>query len=290
MTLESDNQMNAQLAQVDEMQGAGQAGAQLIELWPLTDATQLDNDAKYGENLQVRLTRALARLMTGLDVTIPDAEFVYEGADEIPGRPQEIVEALLAANDAYDGLAGFSRTVDFDQVQQAVERLEAGWSEAESQQAQQVVEAALATWCPQEVEASVDPAIIAQRLAASIQLGAALGQAVGAGPERVRAALPILLVVNEFNERLEIPRCYLGDDLLLELLKLEPGDDGLTSLARILGSAAKEEWEQHQADLLWDPEEAQRKAKEEDERKSREALQAKFAHVPEDPNKTPVEL
>ncbi|UYJ09570.1 MAG: hypothetical protein OGM57_03285 [Bifidobacteriaceae bacterium] len=39
---------------------------------------------------------------------MPDAEFVYEGADEIPGRPQSIVDALLAANDAYDTMAGYS--------------------------------------------------------------------------------------------------------------------------------------------------------------------------------------
>ena len=38
---------------------------------------------------------------------MPDAEFVYEGADEIPGRPQSIVDALLAANDAYDTMAGY---------------------------------------------------------------------------------------------------------------------------------------------------------------------------------------
>ncbi len=39
---------------------------------------------------------------------MPDAEFVYEGADEIPGRPQNIVDTLLAANDAYDTMADYS--------------------------------------------------------------------------------------------------------------------------------------------------------------------------------------
>ncbi len=38
----------------------------------------MDNDAKYAENLQVRITRAFARILTGEDVTVPDAEFVYE--------------------------------------------------------------------------------------------------------------------------------------------------------------------------------------------------------------------
>ena len=44
-------------------------------------------------------------VLTGEDVTVPDAEFVYEGADEFPGRPQNIVDTLLAANDAYDTMA-----------------------------------------------------------------------------------------------------------------------------------------------------------------------------------------
>ncbi|RIY27649.1 hypothetical protein CJI52_05255, partial [Bifidobacteriaceae bacterium WP022] len=73
---------------------AAQSAAKLTELWPLTEARHLDNDAKYAENLEVRSMRAIARILTNLDVTVPDAEFVYEGADEIPGRPQEIVDAL----------------------------------------------------------------------------------------------------------------------------------------------------------------------------------------------------
>ena len=83
---------------------AAQSAAKLTELWPLTEARHLDNDAKYAENLEVRSMRAIARILTNLDVTVPDAEFVYEGADEIPGRPQEIVDALLAAADAYDNM------------------------------------------------------------------------------------------------------------------------------------------------------------------------------------------
>ena len=39
------------------------------------------------------------------------------------------------------------------------------------------------------------------------------------------------------------------------------------------------EWKKHREDVLWDPEVAKKLAKEEDDRKSREALAAKFAHV-----------
>lgn len=35
---------------------AAAVGAGLIELWPLTDAKQMDNDTKYGDEPQVRMT------------------------------------------------------------------------------------------------------------------------------------------------------------------------------------------------------------------------------------------
>ena len=97
MTIELNREAIAQVAALPAVTEAAEAGSALIGLWPLTEAMQMDNDAKYAENLQVRLTRAFARVLTGEDVTVPDAEFVYEGADEIPGRPQNIVDALLAA-------------------------------------------------------------------------------------------------------------------------------------------------------------------------------------------------
>ena len=91
-----------QVASLPAMKTAVRSGTDLTELWPLTTAERMDNDAKYAENLQVRLTLTMARVLAGTtEVTLPDAEFVYEGADAIPGRPQEVVDALLAANDAY---------------------------------------------------------------------------------------------------------------------------------------------------------------------------------------------
>ena len=94
----------AQIAALPVVRQAAQAGEELVGLWPLTGVAHMSNDAKYAENLQVRLSRTLAQVMTGEDVTMPDAEFVYEGAESIPGRPQSVVDALLAANDALDGL------------------------------------------------------------------------------------------------------------------------------------------------------------------------------------------
>ena len=86
------------------LESAAKSAADLTKLWPLSEARHLDNDAKYAENLEVRAIRTIARIITDLDVTVPDAEFVYEGADEIPGRPQEIVDALLSAANAYDDM------------------------------------------------------------------------------------------------------------------------------------------------------------------------------------------
>ena len=70
-------------------------------------------------------------------------------------------------------------------------------------------------------------------------------------------------------------------------------DDAATALAGIVAPLAASEWTKHREDVLWDPEEAKKRAKEEDERKSKEALAAKFAkfaHVKDDPNKETVEL
>ena len=62
------------------------------------------------------------------------------------------------------------------------------------------------------------------------------------------------------------------------------------ALAQIVAPLAAAEWTRHREDVLWDPEEAKKRAKEEDERKSKEALAAKFAHVKDDSNKETVEL
>lgn len=75
----------AQIAALPAVRQAAQAGEELVGLWPLTGAAHMGNDAKYAENLQVRLSRTLAQVMTGEDVTMPDAEFVYEGAESIQG-------------------------------------------------------------------------------------------------------------------------------------------------------------------------------------------------------------
>ena len=280
-----------ELASRPSMGEAIQAGVDLIDLWPLTDAVRLRNDAKYAETLQVRITRVLARVMTGQDVTIPDAEYVYEGAEDIPGRPQELVDALLAANDAYEGMVGGAAPGQSDKLVQAAEVLGAGWNQDDVKDARDLVDCLAKEVTPggEPLESSAEQAEVGRRLATSVVALDRLASAVHADGDQVVRILPILLYLNELNERMGIPRVFLTDGQVRGALAVISSKT-IHDLADTLAPEVAAEWNKHLDEVVWDPEEAKRQAKEDDERKSREALQAKFAHVPEDPNKPPVEL
>ncbi|KAA8823029.1 hypothetical protein EMO92_10585 [Bifidobacterium reuteri] len=372
MTVELNREAIDRVAALPAVREAAETGARLIALWPLTKAMQMDNDAKYAENLQVRTTRAFARILTGADVTVPDAEFVYEGADEIPGRPQSIVDTLLAANDAYDTMLDYSETgnaalvfaaaealgVEWDDGVQseiraaidAVERhIEADAVEVEAAEGAAVAEgagdagaedgaaagdAASAGAAGDDSSASdedgdrlagsADPAAVAHRFATALAVCDALlgvvaahvpGVTVAAGADSAVAdtaantatvlddatarrvaiqSLPILLYVNELREQCAIPRICLTDSQLLELVKARAAAtdtaDTLDATAALIAPLAGTEWAKHREDVLWDPAEAKKKAKEEDEKRNKEALAAKFAHIKDDPTKETVEL
>ncbi|KFI54489.1 hypothetical protein [Bifidobacterium callitrichos] len=334
---------------------AATAGARLVALWPLTAAMHMDNDAKYAENLQVRVTRAFARILTGEDVTVPDAEFVYEGADAIPGRPQLIVDALLAANDAYDAMADFSETGDASLIDDAVEALGVEWPDEVSVRVHEVLESLEAAMDAGEFDSGVyavgsqegdgsgetsgseagkssDAAptdddfqpsdalvdAVAHRFAAGLAVFDALigavvgdvtvggeesvaedgaGAGVGAGADdAVKAFLPLVLVINELNEQLAVPRIALNDEQIRELLETRAkvivgdGDEApvgvrtsVDAVAGLVSPLAAGEWDKHREDVLWDPAAAKKKAKEEDEKRNKEALAAKFAHIKAEP-------
>ncbi|PLS29037.1 hypothetical protein [Bifidobacterium parmae] len=359
----------ARVAAAPAVREAAREAARLIALWPLTDAMRMDNDAKYGENLQVRVTRAFARILTGEDVTVPDAEYVYEGADAIPGRPQTIVDALLAANDAYDAIADFSDTGDATLVDDVAADLGVTWDDAASVRVHgtlDAVEAAVndgtfdageyavadggsdgtgdggasggaagaadaagAAAMPVDDDAfEPSPALVdamAHRFAAALTVCDALLAAVedsGAGDAAsapvaadtpvdaaaVRAVLPLLLVVNELREQISVPRICLTDVQVRDLLAARAaaladaateaaegatagvGDAAtLDATAAFVAPLAAAEWAKHREDVLWDPAAAKKKAKEEDEKRNKAALAAKFAHVKNDNTET-VEL
>ncbi|KAB7790201.1 hypothetical protein [Bifidobacterium leontopitheci] len=308
---------------------AAGVGARLIALWPLTDAQQMDNDTKYAENLQVRLTRMAARMLTGEDVTVPDAEFVYEGADEIPGRPQSIVDALLTANDAYDEMSGYADDGDTKHIMAGAGMLGVDWDESTVHavaEALEVVETVVRGGAADDVDgdaagdgaasgdggdgdvaaaaaaaadapvagatAAADVESVAQRLATVIVTVDCLLRLIDL--RKPFRAVPVILYANELCERLAIPRLCFEQPELAQLLTARSVvvDEGAETAATVeaFAAGAAKEWQRHHDDVLWDPDEAKRLAKEEDERRNKEALAAKFAHIKDDPSKETVEL
>lgn len=302
MAFQLDATAIAHVSMNPAVRDAAAVGAGLIELWPLTDAKQMDNDTKYGENLQVRMTRMAARVMTGDDVTVPDAEFVYEGADEIPGRPQRIVDALLAANDAYDEMGGYSETGDTRLIMRGAGQLGVDWDDdtvhaiAEAleaiEQAIGVGDGAAGAAAPANAAPSADVEAIAQRFAMVTVAADGLLRLIDL--RKPSRAVPVMFYVNELCERLSVPRlCFKAEQLssLMTARSLTNDDEAaLAETVKLFTMVAASEWKRHHDDVLWDAAEAKRLAKEEDERRNKEALAAKFAHVSDDPSKPPVEL
>lgn len=302
MAFQLDATAIAHVSMNPAVRDAAAVGAGLIELWPLTDARQMDNDTKYGENLQVRMTRMAARVMTGDDVTVPDAEFVYEGADEIPGRPQRIVDALLAANDAYDEMGDYSETGDTRLIMRGAGQLGVDWDDdtvhaiAEAleaiEQATGVGDGAAGAAAPANAAPSADVEAIAQRFATVTVAADGLLRLIDL--RKPSRAVPVMFYVNELCERLSVPRlCFKAEQLssLMTARSLTNDDEAaLAETVKLFTMVAASEWKRHHDDVLWDAAEAKRLAKEEDERRNKEALAAKFAHVSDDPSKPPVEL
>lgn len=307
-----------QVAAVPRVKQAAQEGAELLALWPLSDAQRMDNDAKYAENLQVRITQALAGLMAGTDVRTADAEYVYEGAESIPGCDQKVVDALLAANDAYDAIDSFSETQDVALLEEAAETLDAGWDDgtaaamgSRAQEWENETQRRIGAdphWLTGSDEASIAGrfAVMVAELDDLLALLATKlpdhgPQIGGADTERnaamERMARPLVLFANELAERLAIPRVYATAAQLRGVAGAYDtpnggyaDDERVLVLAEALAPLAAGEWKRHRADVLWDPAKAKADAKAEDERKNKEALAAKFAHVKDDPTKEEVEL
>lgn len=297
---------------IKNLNNAAQSAANLTALWPLTEARHLDNDAKYAENLEVRSMRAIARMLTNLDVTVPDAEFVYEGADEIPGRPQEIVDALLSAADAYDAMDScyepnydeaeaeilendvnnietiFNKlyshaSADADAINSAADTLgvQGNWVAEDLQNAIEYAKKQSF-----EYRESVESQKIILVLCILIKLVSKTSD--------IKETLPIFLYINEVCECAGVPRMMFKDTQWRELVDYvrnsqvdcnesnesnESNENSISALINFAAPLLAAEWQKHREDVLWDPEVAKKLAKEEDDRKSREALAAKFAHV-----------
>lgn len=297
----------------ENLKNAAQSAANLTALWPLTEARHLDNDAKYAENLEVRSMRAIARMLTNLDVTVPDAEFVYEGADEIPGRPQEIVDALLAAADAYDNMDS-CYDPNYDEaeaeilendVNNNVNNIETIFNKLASHSSADAgaINSAADTlgvqgnWVAEDLQNAIEYAkkqsskYMESVESQKIMLVLCILIKLVAKTSDIKETLPIFLYINEVCECAGVPRMMFKDTQWRELVDYarnsqvdcnesnESNENSISALINFASPLLAAEWQKHREDVLWDPEVAKKLAKEEDDRKSREALAAKFAHV-----------
>ena len=307
LTDEERDQLLEALVADKDLVAAAQMGEALVSLWPLKDGLQLDNDVKYNENLRVRQTREFAQvLIRAFDVTLPDAEYVYEGAEDIPGRPQEVVDALILANDVIDDVADFSQGCDPAVFHQVIERMGSSLDDSNKEALDQVIsdcdqlmkdKAGQAGSSPaggsqtgdgqtdRPAESSPDPvALMAAKFAVSLYSYTRVRQCVAAFTADNIARLVAVLFLNEFHERWSLPRLFVKhENLMIPFMHSAESWSALSQAAAV-------EWDRHRMDVLWDPAEAKRLAKGEDEAKSKAALAKKFEHVKDDPTKPPVEL
>ncbi len=298
---------SAEVESAENLKNAAQSAANLTALWPLTEARHLDNDAKYAENLEVRSMRAIARMLTNLDVTVPDAEFVYEGADEIPGRPQEIVDALLAAADAYDEMDS-CYDPNYDEaeaeilendVNNNVNNIETIFNKLASRSSADAdaINGAADTlgvqgnWVAEDLQNAIEYAkkqsseYMESVESQKIMLVLCILIKLVSKTSDIKETLPIFLYINEVCECAGVPRMMFKDTQWRELVDCVKNSDesskdsSVYDLIMFAAPLLAAEWQKHREDVLWDPEVAKKLAKEEDDRKSREALAAKFAHV-----------
>mgnify|MGYP000083659103 FL=1 len=276
MTIALNETEIRRIADLPEVREAARSAEELTALWPLGSALQMDNDAKYTEDLQVRFTLAFARVLTGMGVTPADAEFVYEGADAIPGRPQAIVDALLAADEAYEVMEDYARDRETDLVAEAAQALGAGWGNDTVLAVNDAIASATS------YAAQVANAPMAERFAAALAVCDALLGVVSAGVgdahEAAVRSLPVLLYVNEWREECAVPRICLTDEQILGLAEARwNASDTMGATVGFIAPLAAAEWRRHRENVLWDPDEAKQRAKAEDEERNKRELAAKFA-------------
>ena len=276
MTIALNETEIRRIADLPEVREAARSAEELTALWPLGSALQMDNDAKYTEDLQVRFTLAFARVLTGMDVTPADAEFVYEGADAIPGRPQAIVDALLAADEAYEVMEDYARGRETDLVAEAAQALGTGWGNDTVLAVNDAIASATS------YAAQVANAPMAERFAAALAVCDALLGVVSAGVadahEAAVRSLPVLLYVNEWREECAVPRICLTDEQILGLAEARwNASDTMSATIEFIAPLAAAEWRRHRENVLWDPDEAKQRAKAEDEERNKRELAAKFA-------------
>ncbi len=305
---------------IDAVGKAIESASKLVAHWPLQTAQEMENDAKYAEDLQVRFTRMMARTSLGLQEAIDPsvAEAVYEGMDWIPGCNQETVDALMDANQAYDDMSVFSETTDtelFFEVAKTLGINVDASTEAKLRETLPCTVKSMNQICmafteidggEHHSESNVEQYPLIARYLASQAIFDVLMNIVCHGvenrQERAVRALPVLLYVNELRELLGVPHTVLNEDELAQLIDLRASACSETAThngfneqtfcesVKFLAPIDRQEWDDRAHKLEWDPKKAEQEAKEADELKSKKALEEKFTHVKDDPNKPHIEL
>ncbi|MDO4913235.1 MAG: hypothetical protein Q3961_01635 [Bifidobacteriaceae bacterium] len=263
----------SQIKSSSAVKAAVEQGQILVNLWPLSKVEHMNNDMKYAENLQVRICRVIVSALLEQRVSIADAEYVYEGADEIPGVSQDQVNALMQAYDMYDSMDDYSRNGDLSVITSALHEYESVFS---SEQWDRL------TSCFNELEQYIQVVLrdsydFTHRFSSVITACLYVLRTVDAQALLEKTVI-LLPYINELCERLEIPRICLDAKQCESLIQSLSLNDS-AEFIELFASAAQLEWAKHYEDVLWDQVEAKKRAREEDERKSREALAAKFAHI-----------
>lgn len=288
----NDPELVRRLCDEAPVRDAAETGQRLMAMWPLTKPLYLENDTKYAEELQVRLTQEFAKLIIGdpelaQSVTLADADFVYEGAQSIPGRPQEIVDALVAANEAYDAAADYSDDGDARHLVSAAQKTGARVDYGEDAELTgaaaefaQTLDAgdALVDQIEQDSQSLGDPvervsvALCAVGLAFYGATQASRALAESTDGNLVAGMISSALYCNELGERHGVPRVFFDADTLAKLNRpMEPAQ-----FVRAVAHAASLEWSRHKADVVWDPDAAKADAEETDRKREREELAKKF--------------
>lgn len=288
-------------------------GINLVKMWPLQTAQELENDARYAEDLQVRFSRMMAQVLLKRSEEIDQsvAEAAYEGMDVIPGCDPEILSALMNANHAYDVIGSYhgtdgadlfleaARALDIDveiKVEEEIRRVMTSFTRSMRNTSGLDMDIETANGIGLCKPVTVNHDELAMRYLASLTVSDALMNLmcydIDDQQEQAIRVLPVLLFANGIREQLAIPHTFLTAEQLNQLVSLrdsarqfgacEPVFDNPFSTQTFLATAkylimfAGQEWAQHAQCLQWDPKKAEQDAKDEDERKSREALAEKY--------------
>lgn len=288
-------------------------GIDLVRMWPLQTVQELENDARYSEDLQVRFSRMMAQTLLKRSEEIDQAvaEAAYEGMDVIPGCDRDVVNALMSANHAYDVMSSYRGVNGIDLFLETAKTLGITMEDRIEWEIREVMYSVARTMRNTsgfEVDDDVAEEIglcksvtvnrdeLARRYLASVTVEDALLNLmcydVDDLQEQAIRALPVLLYVNGLREQLAVPHTFITAEQLGYLIDLRDSarrfgackpvfansfcPQTFIATVRYLAMLAGQEWAQRTSYLQWDPKKAEREARDEDERKSKEALARKY--------------